>query len=538
MDRGSIDPFKSAPETFFRGRRCANETVKRQSGGPFYGLLWGLAFTGLLGFSARAGERSPAREGPYSASFSLAAPRADANPVKRAGSGFMAFSLQHQPFEAAPAQLRADDPEFNRRSSLGGVAIRVVSTNAFVWAVDRFVFNYPYARVGLESWNNNLKKGWEWDTDRLGMNFFFHPFSGAAFFNSARANGYRYFESVPFVFMGSLMWEYFGETTRPAYNDIINTTLSGALFGEILYRLTSNILDDRTTGVERFFREFGAAILSPGRAFGRLLHGKLTRVTPKEVYQKEPLNIALATGAHWFNQGTSFGTGSLSAFFDINLDYGDPFETRPRKPFDLFRLRVNLSYGKNVGRKYLDNIIGSGLLFGKTITSGNLDLLIGAFQRYNYWDSRIFQLSALGFGGGIIAKLRLSRNINLQSTFHLGLVPLGASNSPYIDIVEAGIHVRNYDYSGGGEAALEATMNIAKLGQVTALYYFYKLQTYIGPRGHKNISVFKPRIAVQLSGNLSLGFEYLYYHKDSYLRDSPDVHGRNSEQKLYLMVYF
>ncbi|MBU4308132.1 MAG: DUF3943 domain-containing protein, partial [Acidobacteria bacterium] len=47
--------------------------------------------------------------------------------------------------------------------------------------------------------------------------------------------------------MGSLLWEYFGETTRPAYNDIINTTFSGALFGEILYRLSSNILDDRTT---------------------------------------------------------------------------------------------------------------------------------------------------------------------------------------------------------------------------------------------------------------------------------------------------
>ena len=38
--------------------------------------------------------------------------------------------------------------------------------------------------------------------------------------------------------------------------------------------------------------------------------------------------------------------------------------------------------------------------------------------------------------------------------------------------------------------------------------------------------------------NLSLGFEYLYYHKDSYLRDFPDVHKRNSEQKLYLMLYF
>jgi len=453
-------------------------------------------------------------------------------------SGPITFSLQQQPFSAAPVRLLDDDPEYNKRSPLWAVALRVVSTNVFVWAVSRFVFNDSWSYIGPKSWKNNLKTGWAWDTDNLGMNFFLHPYSGGAFLNSARANGYSYFESVPFVFMGSLMWEYFAETTQPAYNDIINTTVSGALFGEILYRLTSNILDDRTTGVERFFREFAAGIISPGRAFDRLLQGKLTRVTPKEVYQKEPLNMTLALGAHWFNKGASFGTGSLSGIFNVHLDYGDPFEIRPRKPFDFFKLRIDLSYGKNVGTKYLDNVIGYGLLFGKTVHTGNLEMLIGAFQHYNYWDSRIFQVSVLGFVGGIITKWQLSKNSNLQSAFHLGFVPLGASNSPYIDFVEEGIHVRNYDYSGGVEAKFEGTLNLANMGQVTAIYYLYGLHTYVGPAGNKIIGIFKPRIAVKLIGNLSLGFEYFYYHKASYYRDSPDVHMSHSEQKLYLMLYF
>jgi len=410
--------------------------------------------------------------------------------------------------------------------------------NVLTWAMDRFIFNYSWSHIGPESWKNNLKMGCEWDTDRLGMNFFFHPYTGGAYFNSARANGYSFIESVPFVLFGSLTWEYFGETTRPAYNDIINTTVSGALFGEIFYRVTSNILDDRTTGVERFFREFTAAILSPGRALDRLLHGKLARVTPKEVYQKEPLNIALFSGAHWFNTATNFGTGGLNGFLGIHLDYGNPFEIRPRKPFDFFKLRIDLSYGGTVGKKYLDNVTGYGLLFGKTVHSGNWDILIGAFQHYNYWDSRIFEVSVLGFGGGIIAKWQLSKNSNLQSAFHLGIVPLGASNSPYVDIVEGGVPGRDYDYSGGAEAKFEGTLNLAKRGQVTAIYYLYWLHTYIGPAGNKIIGIFKPRIAVKLFSNLSLGFEYLYYHKDSYLRDFPDVHKRNSEQKLYLMLYF
>ena len=451
---------------------------------------------------------------------------------------FTSFSLQQQPFSETPVRLRDDDPAYNRKSGPWPVALGVVSTNAFVWTVDRFVLKTPWSHVGLRSWKSNFESGWEWDIDRLGTNFFLHPLAGGALFNSARANGYRFLESVPFVFLGSLMWEYFGETTRPAYNDLVNTTFSGALFGEILYRLSSNLLDDRTRGAERFFRELGAAVLSPGRALSRLVQGKLARVAPREVYQKEPLNLTWATGTHWFNKGTKFGTGSLSAILNIHLDYGDPFDIRPRKPFDVFTLRLDLSYGKNVGKKFLDNAIGYGLLFGETVHSGNLEMLIGAFQHYNYWQSKIFEISALSFGGGIVAKWRLSGKSNVQSAFHLGIVPLGASNSPYIDIMDAGVPGRNYDYSGGGEAKFEGTLNLSDLGQVTLIYYLYRLHAYVGPAGYKTIGILKPRLAVRLLGNLSLGFEYLYYHKDSILRDYPDVHKRGSEQKLYLMLYF
>jgi hypothetical protein len=550
--------FQSAPRSISSGPTTnkRQEAMTEQKRQRFCWLKWKIALTTLFFFAAvisggspAYGRRLPESNDPprprwnqppqaYAANFCLSSFQTNTDSVNEGGSGPATFSLQNQPFSAGPVRLRDDDPEYNKKSSLWAVAFRVVSGNVLVWAGDRFVFNNSWSHIGPKSWKNNLKKGFEWDTDRLGMNFFAHPYSGAGYFNSARANGYSYFGSVPFVFFGSLMWEYFGETTRPAYNDIINTTVSGALFGEILYRLSSNILDDRTTGVERFFREFAAALLSPGRAFSRLLQGKLTRVTPKEVYQKEPLNITLAAGTHWFNKGTSFGTGSLSGIFNIHLDYGDPFEIRPRKPFDFFKLRLDLSYGKNVGGKYLDNLVGYGLLFGKTVHSGNLDVLIGAFQHYNYWDSKIFELSALGFGGGIIAKWQLSKNSNFQSALHLGVVPLGASNSPLIDIVEVGVHLRNYDYSGGAEAKFEGTLNLANRAQVTAIYYLYGLHTYIGPVGNKVISIFKPRIAVRLFRNLSLGFEYLYYHKNSQLRDFPDVYANNSEQKLYLMMYF
>ncbi|MCX6560207.1 MAG: DUF3943 domain-containing protein [Candidatus Aminicenantes bacterium] len=507
------------------------------------GLNWIKALPALAGFIALLGGgsavyagRLPGRGIPPT--FHLSSYQAGFDSNEGGGFGLLPFSLQQQPFVEPDVRLRDDDPAFIKKSLPGGVAFRVFSSNVLTWAMDRFIMGYPWARVGLTSWKNNFLKGWQWDIDPFNTNFFFHPYSGGAFFNSARSNGYGYFSSVPFALMGSLMWEYFGETGRPAYNDLINTTLSGSLFGEIFYRLSSSLLDDRATGVERFFREFGALLLSPGRAFSRLLQGKLTRVTTKEIYQKEPINISASAGAHWFNQGSRFGTGSLSANLNIHLDYGDPFEIRPRKPFDFFKIRTDLSYGKNMGKRYLDNFIGYGLLFGKTVHSGSMDLLMGVFQHYNYWDSKIFQISTLAFGGGLIAKWRLSEESNLQAAFHLGLIPLGASDSPYIDLMEAGEHVRNYNYAGGAEAKIESTLNLTTFGQLTAIFYFYRLYNFVGPAGHNNIMVFKPRLAIKLVDNINLGFEFLYYYKEGYYLHLPDIKKSNSEQKLYLMLYF
>ncbi len=96
-------------------------------------------------------------------------------------------------------------------------------------------------------------------------------YSGTLSYNAGRANGYNYYQSFAFAIGGSLMWEYFGENTRPSYNDIINTPIDGAFLGEVLCRLSSNILDDRTRGTERVFREIAGGLINPIRGFNRLL---------------------------------------------------------------------------------------------------------------------------------------------------------------------------------------------------------------------------------------------------------------------------
>lgn len=428
--------------------------------------------------------------------------------------------------------LLNDDTAYNKKSPWYVPAARVILQNGFTWAIDRYVFNYDFSHIGPQTWKTNLKKGWEWDNDRFGINFIGHPYSGSSYFNIARSNGYSYWQSLPFAVEGSLMWEYFGENTRPSYNDIINTPVSGIFLGEVLYRLSSNILDDRTRGGQRFLRELAAGILDPTRAINRLSQGKMFRVTNKEVYQKEPLNITLYAGLHKVNEDKKFLSGPTNEILNLQLDYGDPFEQRQRKPFDLFRLRFELSYG--VGRKILDNVTGYGILFGKNIRSGENGFLIGGFQHYDYWDNKLFELGTLAFGAGLISRTPIRTNSNLYTAFHLALVPLAGNSTRF---GPDSSQYRDYNFGGGVEGKLESTLNISNWSSVGVTGYAYLIHTYVGNPGNSIIGILKPRVTVKLLKNFSLGLEQHYYVNNRYINHLPTAHVTNTEQKIFLQWF-
>ncbi len=428
--------------------------------------------------------------------------------------------------------LRKDNPEYNPKSPLWSVGARVFLNNALTVGFDRYVLNADYARIGPRTWRHNIETGWEWDQDRFGMNYFLHPYSGSGYFNAARANGYSFYESVPFVVGGSLMYEYFGENTLPSINDLINTTATGVFLGEISYRLSSDFLDDQTTGSERFFRELFAGIIDPQRAFSRFLQGRLFRVTSEEAYQKEPLNMTFAAGAHLVNDGRSFGTGSLKEMLTLNLDYGNPFERRSRKIFDYFRLRADLTNG--MGRKIVDNVIGQAIWFGKNIQLGNLEMLIGGFQHYDFWDNNTFELGTIAFGPGMICRLPVNANSNLYFDLHLGIVPLGGNST---QLGPDTSQFRDYNYGGGAEGKLEAGLILAGWASVKIRSNYYWIHTYVGIAGDNYIGIVRPSVVFRLVDNLSLGFEHLVYYSDRYASGFPGAITVRTEQKVFLQYY-
>ena len=428
--------------------------------------------------------------------------------------------------------LLNDDPAYNKKSTLWEVALGVTLTGVTTNLIDRYIFNFDFSRVGFNSWKHNLKTGWEWDNDRFAMNNFFHPFSGGMYFNVARANGYSFYESVPFAALGSLEWEYFGENTLPSYNDIINTTINGAFLGEIFYRLGSNILDDQSTGFDRFIREAAVAVITPTRFFSRLLSGEISRTTPREVHQQEPLNITLAVGYHRVNEGTAIQKGSNSLNFNLNLDYGNPFEKITRKPFDYFKLRSDFDIG--VGRKIIDNVTGYGMLYSSNVQTGNLEMLLGLFQHMNFFDNKTFELADLAFGPGVISKLQLSKSSSLYTNLHVAIMPFGALSGR---LGPDTTQVRDYNYAGGAELKLESTFNIGGWAGVSFTGYYWWFHTFVGTAGNSYIALIQPSIKFKLFNNVNLGFEHLIYYSDRYPREFTSVHSIRTEQKIYVQIF-
>jgi hypothetical protein len=431
--------------------------------------------------------------------------------------------------------LLNDDPAYNPKYPVWLPAARVVLANGVLWSVDRYVFNYDWSRIGPSTWRYNIRKGWEWDNDRFGVNFIGHPYSGNNYFNIARSHGYNFWQSFPFAVGGSLMWEYFGENTRPSINDIINTPVSGAYLGEVLYRVSSSILDDRTRGGERFFRELGAMILDPSRGFSRLTQGKMFRVTPYEVYQKEPMNISLNTGVQKVNSlptsNNKFASGGTNAILDLQIDYGDPFEIRSRKPYDFFRARMELAYGYN---KYIISTVnGYGLLTGKTIKENRL--LGGLFQHYDYWHNNIFEVGALGFGYGLISKIPTGVHSNIYSNILFGVVPLAGNNTRYGPDTS---DYRFYNFGGGLEAKVEETFNLSNWLDLGFSSFYYWIHTYDGVPGNSHVMIMQPTVALKLVRNTRIGFEQQIYHNDRYSNRFSSIHLTRTQQKLYLQFFF
>ncbi len=269
------------------------------------------------------------------------------------------------------------------------------------------------------------------DHDPFSINQLGHPYQGNIYFGFARSAGLDFWRSLLYSLGGSLLWETVGETTPPALNDHINTGIGGAFIGEAAFRMASLLLEG---GGPRpgFWRELGAAVLSPPTGFNRLVFGdRFDAVFPSrnpEVFVRLRLGAALT---YHVDNDVRRDTNRRDGAAEYSITYGLPGKPgyEYKRPFDYFHFEFTAVPSAREVDDTIENVSIRGMLAGRRYDLGDRFRGIwGVFGNFDYASPQIFRVSATAATVGTVFQWWLSRHVALQGTA-LGGVGLGAAGT-------------------------------------------------------------------------------------------------------------
>lgn len=399
-------------------------------------------------------------------------------------------------------------------------ALETFVINAGVWAFDRYVQNAPYAHISWSTWKDNFKLGFALDNDSFSQNLFGHPYQGGLYFNAARSMGMNFWTSIPYVFGGSLMWEYLGENTRPSTDDLIYTTIGGTYIGEFTYRMSSQVLDDTATGGNRFWRELLGLVLDPTREVNRILSGAAWRTSSTNGQTHEDLTGNLSLGAVFFDEHPDLPKAKASGALGLDFQYGDWCQcVKAYNPFDLIAFDGTARYGNKF---YLQLSTYAPLFAVQRENAKGQRLLYGLFQDYDYIKNEGLEIGGVAFTGGVLATLPLSPRSTFQAAAQAGSVVWGGSDNIYVHVED-----RDYNYEMGPVFKLESSVTVQGLGGLTVRAAHYQLFTVggaptVADRSHDMLTYLKARADVHVYGKTGLRFEYTAFFRHMHFNDHPE----------------
>ncbi|QDG53046.1 DUF3943 domain-containing protein [Persicimonas caeni] len=386
----------------------------------------------------------------------------------------------------------------------------MLGANVAFWATARYLLEEDYAFIGLDSVASNFEEGFEWDADAFPTNQIGHPYQGGLYHTGARAVGFGFWGSVPYTALGSLHWELFMETQNPSYNDFITTTIGGVALGEVLFRLSSALLDDSSWGWERVGREGGATALTPIWGIGRLVSGEAFH--RGEAPGEFPVRTRLALGLDEFRPAdvadvTDGGIPSLGldarVVYGSFVDDGEPFE-----PFDWFELGVGVNYShKDFYAAQLD-ITGLLARWGFGCGEDN-QCAWGPMMHYDYYDSPLFKVGTSSVGASALGSFELGWwSLRLFAQFDLGAIALGGFDSPYAEVVE-----RDYNLGAGGLARTILVLTKPGWFQLRSISSRYYVRTLHGSDGHEMAGITRQELEIPITRSFALSAGSVLYDR-------------------------
>jgi hypothetical protein len=397
-------------------------------------------------------------------------------------------------------------------------AVEMLGWNLFQNRWSYYVGNREVYDVGWSVWKYNFSHWW-WDGDGFSTNEFAHPYMGGLYYGMARSLGHDFWASSAYAFGGSLVWELFGETERPAFNDQISTTWGGIIIGEVLHRLSTRVLN---AGGEQpgFWHELLAAALSPAQGFNRILHGN--RYRDREVGQAgmyPELRVAVGVRSNADEDGVKRNPGlPLSA--TLHLVSGLPGTDSPLvRPFDHFDVTAGVVFNRSVlqNQSFLTLLL-RGAVLARPYGAGTSRGLWGLYFNYDYVSPAVYRVSSSNVGLGTTGQLDLG-SWALQGHALLG-VGFGAGGSSF-EVTGA----RDYHFGAQLAGQLELHAFYADRVRVRAYFREYFTGTRLSDQKEawEDIAYLTLGASVRVAGRHALGLEILASGRNARYGATPDV---------------
>lgn len=451
--------------------------------------------------------------------------------------------------------VRGSKPHFWRAGA------EVVGFNLGLWAYDRFIQKGDFAYISLNSIERNFREGFKWDNDNMGTNTFLHPYNGNLYYNAARSNGFNYWQSAMFAMGGSAMWEMFMECEYPSTNDIIATPIGGTCIGEILFRASDAVLDDRTSGGERVGREVAAFIISPLRGFNRIISGQAWRHSPTtgRIFGTPSVAVQISTGLKTLACQGRMKHTQVGSSVQLDVEYGNRFEIKSYKPFDYFTVRAELQFLRH--QPVLSHVAIKGRLLAREfLRDRDTHLSVGLFQHFDYYDSDTiphinrnpYKLGIpASIGAGVYFRDVERRHWVLDAFAHVNGVILGSILSDHYQS-----DCRNYNWASGFSIKAGANLVFAKNKfSLSVSNELYRLYTWVGYREGLDLTKANPKTLnvmgdkssayfniTEVTANLRLWrrtyatLVFTNFLRSTHYRDFPDI--RSSSMNLSLRLTY
>ncbi len=445
-----------------------------------------------------------------------------------------------------PQQQRTD--AWGAERNFGLAVAEMLMGNFVPWFYNEFPRQSDISQMNPASWWHNLQEGMGWDDNNFSTNQFAHPFQGNLYFNAFRGNGYNFWESAPWAFVGSFLWECCGETHLMSVNDFMNTGLGGIALGEMLYRTSSMVLDNTARGGERNWREIGAFALNPVRGVNRALTGRWGKVydNPADRRDHYPISLAnrLAGGYRAYAENAGFTDPQSAGFLDMDFLYGGPMAIERNRPYEFFLLgaQVNFSDKQALGRLQVSaNLYHRDL--SQTSRSRNRFMVL---QNFDYINNKAFEFGGQSVSGAFLSSRQLgeSGNWGLFTSIEGYVMLIAAVNSDFAFVAEIpGVRERLREYDFGPGVGARGVMSVLR-GRERILDVTYRA-TYIntvngsvtnGSDAWHVVHMAGVKVLVPVSEMWGIGADWKLFLRNSYYspEEFEDTVQRSPQVRLYV----